>query len=223
MLLLKLISPKTLPQKSKEWKFRHRCYKLLLQMLARSYAPGVIDDVVSVNGVEVSHSSRDEWFESELKRFGIDITPMLKKVPKVSLGKREYKRLGIYDWKDQLVVVHSKTKCSIIRDEGISLETNLDATMRTSSNDEGVLAIRIEERHLVSVSNDEAVTNGPKETPKEKPKTPEPPKKKHKIHIKDTDPPEGPRTAPTSTTVPSDETPQETFTQHIGFIENDIF
>ena len=73
MLLMKLVSPKTIPNKS-EWKFRHKLYRFLLRFFSLLYVRGKIDDCVVVDGVEVMHCLYDKWFENELQRFDFDIS-----------------------------------------------------------------------------------------------------------------------------------------------------
>lgn len=224
MLLLKLISPKKLPRRRSGWRFHHKCYSALLILLLRRYSRGVIDEVIVLNGVKVSHTLRDEWFESELKRFGIEFAPSLRATAKPSLEKRKYRRSRLFTWKETLSVIKSRRHCSIMRERGITLESNFDGTLKTSSEQDGILAIWLEDDSAITPKEERPRrTTAPKETPAGKTTPVEPPQKKRKIHIKDTvTPQDTPAPKPPTPTLPQEQ-PADTFTQHKGFEENDIF
>ena len=232
MLLLKLISPKKLPRKRSEWRFRHKCYMALLKWLKKHYILGVIDEVVVVNDVMVSHTLRDEWFEDELQRFGIGCSITFQNDGTNSIKSKKYRRSSLFLWKETLVVLHGQTKCSIVRDTVTAVESNLEGSFKVSTSVNGIFAFRIEEprketattarRHRTFRSEPTIESTVEQATTDQEPAT-TPPKKKHKIRIKDTIDPDMPQSTATSAEVPTDEPQQGTFTQHIGFVENELF
>lgn len=223
MLLLKLISPKKVPRYKSNWKFRHKCYSAMLILLLRRYSRGVIDEVIVLNGVKVSHTLRDEWFENELRRFGIEFSPNLKATTTPSLEKRKYRRSRLFNWKETLSVIKARKRCTIVRERGITLESNLDGTLKSSSGYDGILSIWVEETSIGSPKDDSPRrTTPPREQPAVKTTPGEPPQKKRKIHIKDTITPQDTPT-PKPPASPPQEQPADAFTQHKGFEENDLF
>jgi len=227
MLLLKLISPKKLPRRKSEWRFHHKCYKVLLNHLLKRYSPGVIDDTITLNGVEVKLTLRDEWFENELTKFGISFSPTIKATQKLS--KKRYRRSSLFSWKETLTVAQSRNRCSIVRNESVTLDSNFDSTLQSSGSNDAILVIKLSDhsRPLPKKHKIEDISEtipATEEQPTEPTNSPNPaPTKKHKIHIKDT---VTPKEAPTpQSPVPdsSPEQPSDSFTQHQGFEENDIF
>lgn len=202
MLLMKLISPKTIPSKS-EWKFRHKLYRFLLQAFSLLYVRGKIDDCVVVNEVEVTHSHYDEWFEDELRRFDFDISASYHVTPPDCFGKRWYHRFGMFNWEEKLMIVHCGKECCIARGSHVSLNSDMDGVMLSSSND--AAAIRFYGRKDILVSS-------PVAAPKEN-------EGKKKIHFKETI-----NAKPAAVEETTKRTAlEDTYTQHKGFEENDIF
>ncbi len=202
MLLMKLVSPKTIPNKS-EWKFRHKLYRFLLQAFSLLYVRGKIDDCVVVNEVEVMHCLYDKWFENELQRFGFDISASYYVTPQNSFGKRWYHRFGVFNWEEKLTIVHCGKECCIARGRRVSFNADVDGVLLSSSSD--AVAIRFYGRQEGLVSSRAA-------TPKEK-------DEKKKIHFKETINVKPAAVEETTTKTSS----EDTYTQHKGFEENDIF
>lgn len=202
MLLMRLLSPRTLPDKS-EWRFRHKLYRFLLQAFSLLYVRGKIDDCVVVNEVEVMHSLYDEWFENELRRFDFDISASYHVTPPDCLGKRWYHRFVMFNWKEKLMIVHCGKECSIARGSRVNFNADLDGVMLSSSND--VVAIRFYGRKEVLASSE---AMAPNENEKNK-----------KIHFKETI-----KAKPEAAEVTTPRIViEDTYTQHKGFEENDIF
>lgn len=202
MLLMKQISPKTIPSKS-EWKFRHKLYCFLLQAFSLLYVRGKIDDCVVVNGVEVMHCLYDEWFENELQRFDFDISASYHVTPPDCLGKRWYHRFGMFNWEEKLMIVHCGKECCIARGSRVSFNADVDGVLLSSSND--AVAIRFYGRKEGLVSRRAAA-------PKEK-------EEKKKIHFKEIINAKPVADKGTTKRAALD----DTYTQHKGFEENDIF
>lgn len=203
MLLMRLLSPRTLPNQS-EWKFRHRVYMFLLRTLALLYFRGKIDDCVVVNGVEVVHTLYDVWFENELRRFGIEMSLSYHVTPKNCLDKRWYHRFGVFKWQEELRIIHQGKRCCIVRRHWMDFDTDVEGILRSSSGK--MASIRFNDWVEESVSSNTEASIEIK-----KPRT---------IHFKETD-----DTQPeTHTETASKKTSSEdNYTQHKGFEENDIF
>lgn len=221
MLLLKLISPKRLPRNMADWKFRHKFYKVMLKLYLHFYSKGVIEDYMMVNDVTVQHALRDVWFENELQRFDIKLKPSLVVAQKQALRKRKHRLCRSFNWEDKTTVLHSGKSCSITHNKRVSIDTDMSGQLKMSSNNDRVLSIRFTEGRKERTPIEKTSTKQAehREEPKFPPTTVTQSKKK-KIRIKDT-------IKPRQETTPVEETkevtPQDSFTKHAGFEENDIF
>ena len=203
MLLMKLISPRTVPIQM-EWKFRHKFYHFLLKAVLLLYVRGKIDDRIVFNGVEVIHNLCDEWFENEMQRFGIDISMTYHVTATDCLDKRWYHRFSMFKWEEKLKITHQGAECCIVRGNRVNFNANVAGVLLSSSDD--VVSIRFEERA-------ERIVLGKQVETIAKPKT-------KKIQFKET---EGLRPMPSVEVTPKETSPKGTYTQHRGFEENDIF
>lgn len=122
-----------LPKRKDDWTFYHKFFRTLLKVYVPSYCKGVINDRIVVNGVVVSHTLRDAWFENELKRFGIGIATTLNTVQQNALRKRSYHRSSIFDWEEKMTVMHSGQDCTIHRYNDVSFNTRIDGKLRAST------------------------------------------------------------------------------------------
>ena len=221
MLLLKLISPKQLPRNKADWKFRHKFYKVLLKVYLRFYSKGVIEDYMVVNDVTVLHTLRDVWFENELRRLDIKIKPSLVVATKQALQKRKYHLCRTFNWEDKTTVLYSGKSCSITHNKRVGFDADMSGQLKTSSNNDRVLSIHFTEGRKERTSIEKTPTRQAehREEPEFPPTTVTQSKKK-KVRIKDT-------IKPRQETTPVEETkevtPQDSFTKHAGFEENDIF
>ena len=226
MFFLKLISPSHVPRKKTNWKFRHKFYRAMLKLYLPHYSKGVIEDRVVVNEVVTIHSLRDPWFEKELKRFDIEIESSLYLTQKESFVKRKYHRCRTFNWVDKLTVIHYGRSCAIIRDNDVGFETNMGGQLQASSDKDAILSIFFNGyRKGRKLAEKDTVTKmGSKEMPGE-PQTPVAQPKKKKIHIKDIlkPPLEKPMEERSKKEDSSKPAPQESYTKHAGFEENDIF
>ncbi len=203
MLLMKLFSPKTIPGRS-EWRFRHKLYRSLLQAFSLLYVRGKIDDCIVVNGVEVTHNLCDEWFENELRRFDIGISMTYHITPSDCLDKRWYHRFSMFNWEEKLKITHQGAGCCITRCNRVNFNADMNGLLLSSSDD--VVSIRFDERVERIVPSKAVETIA-------KPKT-------KKIHFKETD---RPQSVPSVEVNPKETSQNSTYTQHMGFEENDIF
>lgn len=221
MFFLKLISPKHVPRKKTNWKFRHKFYYAMLKMYLRLYSRGVIEDRIVVNEVVALHTLRDVWFENELRRFGIKITPSLDTINKESFKQRKYHRYHTFNWEDKLTVVHFGKDCSVTRNNSVIFDSDMGGLLRTSTNSEPILSIFYNGYRKGKKPTETIVERRtPPQNKPEKPLAPTTQPKKKKIHIKDTVKPvqESPRMEK-----PVKAPPQDTYIKHVGFEENDIF
>lgn len=203
MLLMRLLSPRTLPNKA-EWKFRHKVYQFLLRTMALLYLRGKIDDCVDVNGVEVVHTLYDMWFENELRRFGIDISVSYHVTLKDCLDKRWYHRFGMFKWKEDLRIMHQGKWCCIARRNRIDFDTDIEGILRSSSDN--MVSIRFNEwvEESVSTNTDASIEI----------------KNLRTTHFKQTDDTKPGTYVETAFKKTSSE---DNYTQHKGFEENNIF
>lgn len=109
MLLMKLLSPKTLAPSESEWKFLHRIYRAMLTLLLDSYRKKVVFDhvVLGEGGAELLHCVRDEWFEQQLKRFHVTFVPVVKEV---SVSATHRLKMGVFSWKDTMTLLYAPKK-----------------------------------------------------------------------------------------------------------------
>lgn len=221
MLLLKLISPKKLPRKKTDWKFCHKFYKVMLKLYLRLYSKGVIEDYIVVNDVTVLHTLRDVWFENELQRFDIKLKPTLVAAKKQALQTRKHHRYRTFNWEDKTTVLHLGSSCSITHNKRTSFDTDMSGQLQTSSNNDRILSIRFTEsrKGRTPIEKKPTERTEPREE-SEVPPTPVSQPKKKKIHIKDTI---KHRQETSHVEETEKATPQDSFTKHAGFEENDIF
>ena len=221
MFFLKLISPKHVPRKKTNWKFRHKFYYAMLKVYLRLYSKGVIEDRIVVNEVVVQHTLRDVWFENELRRFGIKITPLLDTITKESYKRRKYHRYHTFNWEDKLSVVHYGKDCCVTRNNSVSFESDMGGQLQTSTNSEPFFSVFFNGcRKGRKPTETKAGRRTQPQEESEKPQALTTQPKKKKIHIKDTLKPvqESPRVEK-----PIEAPPQDTYVKHVGFEENDIF
>jgi hypothetical protein len=178
-------------------------YRFLLQAFSLLYVRGKIDDCVVVNDVEVMHSLNDEWFENELRRFNFDISASYHVTTLDGLGKRWYHRFGLFNWEEKLLIVHCGKECCIARGSRVNFNADVDGLLLSSSND--MVAFRFDGQEEERVANRTA--------------TPKKSEEKEKIHFKETIivKPEAVEEATIKTSS------EDSYTQHKGFEENDIF
>ena len=104
MILMKLLSPKTLPVLESDWKFHHKLYRILLTLFLYGYKRKVVFDhvVLGEGGAELLHCIKDEWFEQQLKRFRVEYIPPVKVV---SISATHSLRSGVFSWKDTMTLL----------------------------------------------------------------------------------------------------------------------
>lgn len=203
MLLMKIISPRTVPIRT-EWKFRHKFYHFLLKAISLLYVRGKINDYIVVNDVEVTHNLCDEWFENELRRFDISISMTYHITPTDCLDKKWYHRFSVFQWEEKLIITHHGTGCCIARGNRVSFNANVAGVLLSSSDD--IVSIRFNEREERIVPS--KVVETIKKT------------KNKKNHFNETEKPKPVHSVDVTT---KETSPKSTYTQHKGFEEDDIF
>lgn len=197
MLLMKLLSPRTIPVLESDWRFYHKLYRAILSLLLYSYRRKVIFDhvVLGEGGAELLHCVRDEWFEQQLKRFHVEFIPPIKVV---SISATHNMRFGLFSWKDSMTLL-----CPQRLVPGITEP--------------------IKPKEMIKPSIKPTIGPEVKPTPKPevkqevKPK-PQQEERRDKIRFKDDEIKIKPTPKPKE-----QKTPQVEYTHHLGFDENDIF
>lgn len=196
MILMKLLSPKTLPVLESDWKFHHKLYRILLTLFLYGYKRKVVFDhvVLGEGGAELLHCIKDEWFEQQLKRFHVEYIPPVKVV---SISATHSLRSGVFSWIDTMTLLCPQR-----------LTPGKTETINTKEKPNGRKAPAV-----VKVEKKE-------ETKPEAKPTPLPVEKQSKIRFKD----DVIKPKPTPKPIEQkQEAPREEYTHHLGFDENDIF
>lgn len=204
MILMKLLSPKSLPVMESDWKFHHKLYRILLRLFLFGYKRKVVFDhvILGESGAELLHSIKDEWFEQQLKRFHIEYIPPVKVV---SISATHILRLGVFSWKDTMTLLYPQRVTS-----GKTESTKPKAKM---DEQKAPIVVKVEKKEE---SKQEAK---PETKPEAKP-APSQVEKRGKIRFKD----DMIKPNPQKTTIEQkQEVSHDEYTHHQGFDENDIF
>ena len=209
-LLLKLLQPKDIPNRTTDWNWRVRFYNWLLVRLMPLYRRGAISETINLAAAQIIHNVRDYWYEQELQRFHIDTAQHLEKQSAPYGLNRKYRRSCLFKWSESLLVFNDGGSCNVSRAKKFTIETDINGQLKTSSDKDFIFRMEfIAKNNWNSDSKPheqrESFTPESKPTPQPKPNDYQP---KQKIPVKDT--------------IPS-QSPQNTTTKHQGFEENDIF
>ena len=116
MLLMRLIAPKKVPYVRSRWNLWHRCF----------CTRGAVNETLVVDGVTVTHTLCDEWFDTQLLRFGICKHKRVGASGTIVSGKvRRYHRYACFRWTETLSVGKEDGKCQIVRDKLSTVEGKL--------------------------------------------------------------------------------------------------
>ena len=206
MLLLKLLRPRDIPQRKKQWNWQVRWYNILLRWLLPIYKRCAVSDTIMIGKVKVVHMIRDYWYEQELQRFHIDIAQHMDKTTLPIILKRKKNSL-IFQWKESLTIYADEKKYTINNSADWSIESEISGQVKISTDRDFIVRTEFTSntRYAQNVQLPETI----KATDKVNTKIP----------VKDTvpsQPKEGSiHTPPTDTTL--------TITKYRGFEENDIF
>lgn len=206
MLLLKLLRPREIPQRKKQWNRQVRWYNFLLRWLLPIYKRCAVSDTIMIGKVKVVHMIRDYWYEQELQRFHIDIAQHMDKTTLPIILKRKKNSL-IFQWKESLTIYADEKKYTISNSDDWRIESEISGQVTISTDRDFIVRTEFTSntRYAQNVQLPETI----KATDKVNTKIP----------VKDTvpsQPKEGSiHTPPTDTTL--------TITKYRGFEENDIF
>lgn len=201
MILMKLLSPTSMPVLESDWKFYHKLYRAILSLMLFSYKRKVIFDhvVLGEGGAELLHCVRDEWFERQLKRFHVEYIPPVKVV---SISATHSMRYGMFSWKDTMTLLRPQRL--------VPRETE---------------PITIKPKEMIKPSIKPTIKPEAEPTPKPEVKQEAKPKpkpyqeeKRNRIRFKDDEIKVKPTPKPKE-----QEAPIVEYTHHLGFDENDIF
>lgn len=197
MLLMKLLSPKTIPVLESDWRFCHKLYRTILSLLLYSYRRKVIFDhvVLGEGGAELLHCVRDEWFEQQLKRLHVEYIPPVKVV---SISATHSMRYGMFSWKDTMTLLRPQ-RLMPGETEPIKPKEMIKPSIKPTIKPEATPAPKPEVKQVA------------------KPK-PYQEEKRNKIRFKDDEIKAKPIPKPKEQKNPTVE-----YTRHLGFDENDIF
>ena len=206
-MLLKLFSPRELPQRRTSYSRYVRFYEWLLRRLLRVYRRSAVCDTIQLGEVTVVHNVRDYWFEQELQRFRIDTAPHFEKQGPPFEYKRKRRNSALFSWNETLSVFCNGKSYSIKRFKSFAVETDMPGQLKISNWKDFILRSDFMAKASVHPPKEqESVKTEPTaSSPKGQDGA-----KKQKINIKDTIPEQEPR-------------PQPKVTKHKGFEENELF
>jgi len=206
MLLLKLLRPRDIPQRKKQWNWQVRWYNHLLRRLLPIYKRCAVSDTITIGKVKVVHTIRDYWYEQELQRFHIDIAQHMEKTTLPITLKRK-RRSTLFQWKESLTIYADGKKYAINNADHWSIESDISGQVKLSSDQDFIV------RTEFTSNTKSAKTVQSTETPKPADRA------NTKIPVKDavpSPPKEGTIHKPQPGTTPKT-------TKYHGFEENDIF
>ena len=218
MMLMRLIAPQKLPLQKSRWGIWHKIFCFLLKIYMPFYMRGAYSETLTFGDITVMHTLSDVWYEGQLVRFGIYKPKHTGEARAVS-GKviRRYHRYTCFRWTETLSVVDGGDKCEIIRDNKLSVSSDMRESFKLCRIDGKLYSLKFVGHRSVAKSKkihfeEDSVAVDTTPSPK------------HKIRIKDD---VGANAKPSSVVgaVPEDkenETP-DVFIKHSGFEENDIF
>ena len=206
MLLLKLLRPRDIPQRKKQWNWQVRWYNHLLRWLLPIYKRCAVSDTITIGKVKVVHTIRDYWYEQELQRFHIDIAQHMEKTTLPITLKRK-RRSTLFQWKEALTIYADGKKYAINNADHWSIESEISGQVKLSTDRDCIVRTEF----TSNARSAQAVQST--ETPKPADRA------KSKIAVKDSipsQPEEGTKRTPQTETAPKT-------TKYRGFEENDIF
>ena len=208
LLLLKILRPKDIPNRTTDWNWRVRFYNWLLVRLMPLYRRGAISETINLDATQIIHNVRDYWYEQELQRFHIDTAQHLEKQSAPFCLNRKYRRSCLFKWSESLLVFNNGGSFNVSRAKKLTIETDINGQLKISSDKDFIFRLEF-------TANNKGQSNSNIYEPNESfaPEPPPPPKPndyqpKQKIPVKDTIPLQS---------------LQNTTTKHHGFEENDIF
>lgn len=132
MIILKLISPKNIPNKRTNWNACLRFYYWALVKLMPIYKRGAIADTINMGEMQIVHNVRDYWYEQELQRFHVDTAMHIEKQSNLNI-KQKYHRAHIFNWTESLCVFNNGKSYMLSRRRNITLETDIEGVLKISN------------------------------------------------------------------------------------------
>lgn len=142
--LLKILSPKKIPDKRSEWKWHVRCHEWMLRHLLYAYRRGAVSDTIQLGNVQIMYNVRDYWYEQELQRFHIDTAQHLEKRSAPLRLNRKLHRSVFFHWTESLLFFYEGKSYNIKRGKTISIETEIDGQLKISSEKDIILRSEFE-------------------------------------------------------------------------------
>lgn len=133
MLLLKLLRPREIPQRKKQWNWQVRWFNLLLRWLLPIYKRCAVSDTIAIGKVKVVHTIRDYWYEQELQRFHIDIAQHMDKTT-LPITRKLKKRSPIFHWKESLIIYANGKKYTISNFDDWRIESEISGQVKISTD-----------------------------------------------------------------------------------------
>lgn len=206
MLLLKLLRPRDIPQRKKQWNWQVRWYNILLRWLLPAYKRCAVSDTITIGKVKVIHTIRDYWYEQELQRFHIDVAQHMDKTT-LPITRKLKKHSPIFHWKESLIIYANGKKYTISNFDDWRIESEISGQVKISTDRDFIVRTEF----TSNIGSAQTVQSAEATKAANRANT--------KIPVKDTVPPlskEGSMHEP-----PTDTTPKTT--KYCGFEENDIF
>lgn len=133
MLLLKLLRPRDIPQRKKQWNWQVRWYNHLLRWLLPVYKRCAVSDTITIGKLKVVHAIRDYWYEQELQRFHIDIAQHMEKTALPITLKRK-RRSTLFQWKESLIIYADGKKFTISNSDDWRIESEISGQVKISTD-----------------------------------------------------------------------------------------
>lgn len=136
---------------TKNWlsRFIIKVYQYLLSLLKKSYLHYAISDTILLdNGnIKIIHEFRDLEFESELKRNGVDIRPLMlsTSIPVNAVKSKRCIWYSYFKFKDLLSIYVNNVELFIKHDSSISINGNMFANIKKSSSSDIICRSTIEQ------------------------------------------------------------------------------
>ena len=198
MLLLKLLRPRDIPQRKKQWSWQVRWYNHLLRWLLPVYKRCAVSDTITIGNVKVIHTIRDYWYEQELQRFHIDVAQHMDKTT-LPITRKLKKHSPIFHWKESLIIYADGKKYTISNFDDWRIESEICGQVKISTDRDFIVRT-------------EFTSNSRSTQPVRPAETPPPADgERPKITIKDPVPSQPPKEIVAKTT------------KYRGFEENEIF
>ena len=138
-MLLKILSPRQIPNKRMSWNRYIRMYYWLIKRLQNSYCRSAISDAINIGDVQIIHNVRDYWYEQELQRFHIDTAQHLERSSAPYNLKQKFRRSSLFTWSESLLIFHNGKSYNVKRSNNFSIESDIDGLLKVSGEKDFIL------------------------------------------------------------------------------------